>query len=141
MEDEPEPEPALSEDESIANEDEDIASTSVEMRVSSRPLILASPYFSRLLKGDWKESKGLQAQRCLRLEDSDWDADALEILMNIIHNRPRRVPKLISLEMLAKVAVLVDYYECLEVVEMFSPGWIARLKQNEPMLYSRDTML
>jgi len=43
--------------------------------------------------------------------------------------------------MLAKIAVLVDYYECLEVVEIFSRIWIDELKQTVPGTYSRDTML
>jgi hypothetical protein len=136
-----EPEPELSGDEAIANEDRDPVPTAVEMRVSSCHLRLASPHFKNLITGEWKESKAMQTQRCLRLEERDWDADALEILMNIIHNRARRVPRLINLEMLAKLAVLVDYYECLEVVEVFSPDWIAHLKQKEPMPYSRDTVL
>jgi hypothetical protein len=41
-----------------------------------------------------------------------WDAEAVQILMDIIHGRTRSVLKAPSLEMLAKIAVLVGYYEC-----------------------------
>lgn len=93
---------------------------SIEIWVSSRHLILASSHFRRMLKGQWEEAHSLQSNGCLRIEETDWDADALRIVMDIIHGRFRRVPKAISLEILAKIAVLVDYDECLEVVEMFS---------------------
>lgn len=39
----------------------------------------------------------------------DWDADALLILMHIMHGQTRRVPRSVSLELLAKIAVLPDH--------------------------------
>ncbi|OCK73849.1 hypothetical protein K432DRAFT_430359 [Lepidopterella palustris CBS 459.81] len=113
----------------------------IEIRVSSRHLILASSHFRRMLKGDWKEAKSLQLDGCLHIEETDWDADALRIVMDIIHGRFRRVPKVISLEMLAKIAVIVDYYECHEVVELFSSMWIQSLKHTVPASYSRNIIL
>jgi hypothetical protein len=62
-------------------------------------------------------------------------------LMDIFYGRTRKVPKPISLEMLAKIVVLVDYYECVEVVEIYSTIWIEDLKQSTPAIYSRDSML
>lgn len=38
------------------------------------------------------------------------------ILMNIIQGRNRSVPEIINLEMLARLAILVDYYDCHEVL-------------------------
>ena len=46
------------------------------------------------------------------------------ILMLIIHGRTRAVPRKISLKRLSEMAVLVDYYECYEAVEVFSDMWI-----------------
>ena len=46
------------------------------------------------------------------------------ILMMIIHGRTRAVPRKLSLKRLSEMAVLVDYYECYEVVEVFSDMWI-----------------
>lgn len=81
-------------------------------------------------------------QGCLRIKEKDWDAGALQILMDVIHGRTREVPKVISLETLAKIAILVDYYECLEVVvEMFSSKWMESLKSTIPEIFSRDVML
>jgi hypothetical protein len=43
--------------------------------------------------------------------------------------------------MLAKIAVLADYYKCVEVVEICSEIWINKLKKNLPERYSRDLIL
>jgi hypothetical protein len=61
--------------------------------------------------------------------------------MNIIHGRTRKIPRWVSLETLAKIAVLVDYYECLEVVEVFSEIWITQLKKDLPKMYAGDLIL
>ncbi|KAK4236172.1 hypothetical protein C8A03DRAFT_45785 [Achaetomium macrosporum] len=91
----------------------------MRMRVSSRHLILASPYFRAALNGRWQEAVSVSA-------------DSFLILMQIIHGRNRQVPRLVSLELLAKIAVLVDYYECYEVVEVFVALWFQGLKsQNQ----------
>ncbi|MCJ1307678.1 hypothetical protein MMC25_001326 [Agyrium rufum] len=134
------PKPLSTEDYRSAQIDDE-APPSTEIRVSSRHLILASSYFRRMLQGDWKEAKSLQSDESLLIEETEWDAVAVRIIMDLIHGQFRRVPKAISLEMLAKIAVVVDYYQCLEVVEIFSGAWIASLKQTVPESYSRNTML
>jgi hypothetical protein len=111
------------------------------MRVSSSHLALASPYFKRMLRGGWKEGHTLRSDGGVHLDVKEWDHEALLILMNIIHGHTRKVPRLVSLEVLAKIAVLVDYYECVEVVEVFSDMWINQLEKQPPRIYSRDLIL
>jgi hypothetical protein len=75
---------------------------------------------------------------------SDWDEEALFILLSIFHVRVRQIPATVSLEMLAKIAVLVDYYELVgaEVIERDTSGWIAHLRRVAiPSSYCRDLML
>lgn len=43
--------------------------------------------------------------------------------------------------MLAKVAVLADYYECKEAVNILADTWIKALEDNVPTTYSRDLFL
>ncbi|KAI9713226.1 MAG: hypothetical protein M1820_001212 [Bogoriella megaspora] len=113
----------------------------VTVRVCSRHLMLASPYFSRMLKGSLKEGNSIQNTGAVDVEVKDIYADALVILMNIIHGKTRSVPKEVDLDTLAKMAVLVDLYECAEAVEVFSDMWIAHLREALPSVYSRDTVL
>lgn len=112
----------------------------VRLRLSSKHLALASTYFKKMFQGPWKESHTLSGSPH-RIDASEWDADAILILMNIIHGRVRSVPRSIGLEMLAKIAVLVDYYNCHEVVELFSECWIRELSCDLPKEYCRDLIL
>lgn len=112
----------------------------VRLRVSSRHLILASPYFNRMLKGPWKESS-INSGSPYTVSASDWDVEALLILMNIIHGQVRKVPRSLSLEMIAKVAVIVDYYQCVEVVEIFAERWLMKLPVPSKRMYYRDLVL
>jgi hypothetical protein len=113
-------------------------------RVSSRHLMLASPWFKRAMtKEGWSESSRSQEDGLFHVRADDWDAEAFLILLNIIHLRNKKVPRTISLVQLAKIAVLVDYYECEEVMEMFLDVWSEPLKASAPIPlgYCRDLVL
>ncbi|KAH8883524.1 hypothetical protein GQ53DRAFT_752983 [Thozetella sp. PMI_491] len=114
----------------------------IRMLLSSKHLILASSYFRSILKGSWKET-AISAGEYIEITAAEWDTEALLIVMNIIHGHVRRVPRSISLEMLAKIAVLVDYYKCYEVVELFSDCWIESLVKQQllPQEHDRDLVL
>lgn len=94
-----------------------------------------------MLKGGWKEVHTLRSDGCGPLYVEGWDPDALLILMNIIHGRTRKIPRSVNLEMLANIAVLVDYYECVEVVEVFSEMWLNQLKEQSPKNGTRHHMI
>jgi hypothetical protein len=105
----------------------------IRLRVSSRHLTLASHYFATALNGPWREAAPASTDLSRQIFADDWDPEALLILMHIIHGRNRQVPRLIDLELLAKVAVLVDYYKCYEAVELFVELWLQELKGKLPL--------
>ncbi|KXJ90477.1 hypothetical protein Micbo1qcDRAFT_205314 [Microdochium bolleyi] len=107
-------------------------------RVSSRHLSLASPVFQQMLNGPWKEatSAATGSNERREIEASEWDTEATVVLMDIIHGHFSQVPRVISLELLAKIAILVDYYKCHEIVCLFSSIWIAELKKRETVSLS-----
>lgn len=113
----------------------------VQIRVSSHHLALASLYYMRMLKGKFKEAETLRENGIVEVEVEDIDADALLILMKIIHGKTRAVPKEIPLEVLAKIAVIVNWYQCHEAVEVFTDMWIAHLNTDLPKVYGRDAVL
>ena len=100
----------------------------IRLRVSSKHLILASSYFKAALNGPWTESVSISADGSRCISANDWDPEAFLILMHIIHGRNRHVPRVVSLELLAKIAVLVDYYNCMEAVEVFAEIWLPGLR-------------
>lgn len=112
----------------------------VRFRLSSRHLILASSYFNRMLKGPWKESN-VEPGCDFTISARDWDVEALLILMNIIHAQARKVPRKLSTELLAKVSVIVDYYQCNEVVEIYAERWLIGIPPVDANVLDRDMML
>lgn len=113
----------------------------IEFRVSSRHLILASPFFKTALSGPWEEANSSSTDGCRRIYAADWDPQAFLILMLTIHGRHRKVPRPISLELLAKTAVLVDYYGCHEAVEVSAKLWLQDLRSQLPVQPGRDLLL
>lgn len=116
-----------------ANEDQ-----RVHMRVSSKHLALASPVFRRMLSGPWQEAQNLAAGDKSEIETECWNVDAMLILMNIIHGRGPKVPREITLNTLAEIAVLVDYYECNEAVDVMAEIWMDKLLNSMPSTYCKD---
>lgn len=117
------------------------ADDSVKYLVSSRHLALASRYFSTKLSGPWIEAAVKHLDGCYHMDATEWDSDAFLILMQVIHGKTRSVPRRVDVDMLAKLAVLVDYYDCHEVIEIYCPIWINSLTDELPVSYGRDAVL
>ncbi|KAL2004644.1 hypothetical protein VTN00DRAFT_3380 [Thermoascus crustaceus] len=113
-------------------------SQKIYFRVSSRHLTLASAQFERRLKECWSEGHTLRSEGYIEMPVTDCDPEALLTLLNIIHGHTRRVPRSLDVESLTKIAILVDYYECYEAVEIFSDMWIDRLEGEVPTTYSSE---
>ncbi|KAH8663761.1 hypothetical protein BGZ61DRAFT_462586 [Ilyonectria robusta] len=109
------------------------------MRVSSRHLILTSPVFQTMLDGPFKEGTICESGR--QIITRTWDVEAMTIILNIIHGRHREVPRSLSLETLAKLAVVVDYYEFHEVVEVFVDVWLNTSTKDLPTAYGKESTL
>ncbi|KAI1769605.1 hypothetical protein GGR53DRAFT_8209 [Hypoxylon sp. FL1150] len=122
----------------LENDEEDISAKTITYRVSSRHLSLASGR-SRKMRHQWEQHKGPDGYFHISVED--WDSDALLTILNIIHLRHKQVPRSVSLEMLSKLAVIVDYFEFHEAVEVFSKLWMDDLQHAVPNAYDRDLIL
>ncbi|KIL84609.1 hypothetical protein FAVG1_12136 [Fusarium avenaceum] len=112
----------------------------IRMLVSGKHLALASSYFEKMFAGPYTEGKtnhsGLR-----QVIANDWDPEAFNIILTIIHGYHRDVPRSLSLEMLAKLAMIVDYYQCHESVELYGDIWLANLESQIPTVYGRDCIL
>ncbi|OGM40339.1 hypothetical protein ABOM_011242 [Aspergillus bombycis] len=112
----------------------------VRILVSSSHLTSASPVFKSALDGTWKEGHTLRTAGSVNITVDGWDLEALLILLRICHCKNDQVPRTLSLELLAKVTVLVDYYQCFNVLRFFADTWISCLEQNFPTQYSRKIL-
>ncbi|KAI2780609.1 hypothetical protein F4815DRAFT_469637 [Daldinia loculata] len=113
----------------------------VQFLLSSRHLSLASGYFKNILRGPWKEATPTSPDGRLCVDAEDWDENSMLLLMRIIHGHNYKVPKSMTLEEVAKVAVLVDYYQCHEAVMMWSDAWIDKLPNHKGGAFDRDAVL
>ncbi|KAF4342042.1 hypothetical protein FBEOM_3973 [Fusarium beomiforme] len=105
-------------------------SIELRCRVSSAHLMLASPVFKAMLDGPFTESSRNKDGR-FEVKTVECSAEALLILLDIIHGHHRGVPKTLDLPLLTEMAILVDYYECHEITEIFADNWIASVIQED----------
>ena len=82
---------------------------------------------------NWKEGVPDKVDGLYHILTEDWDETALGILLSVLHHRNRQVPRSVSLEMLAKVTVLIDYYDCAEAAELSTEIWVGYVRKNYPV--------
>jgi hypothetical protein len=124
----------------VANTEE----AEVSYYVSRRHLVSASSTLDRMISGtDWKEGIRDENDGLYHVSARDWDSEALLYMLQILHLRNGQVPRTIPLEMLAKIAVLIDFYDCAEALESFTERWIEYLRGTAPVpsYFCRDLML
>jgi hypothetical protein len=113
----------------------------VRIQVSAKHLILASPVFKKALTGKWKEGSTFVGTGSVEITTESWDVEAFLILLRILHCQHHKLPKRVSLELAAKIAVLADYYECNDLVGFIRDAWITCLREELPSTYSRNLIL
>ncbi|KAF5604848.1 hypothetical protein FPCIR_701 [Fusarium pseudocircinatum] len=117
----------------------------VRMRVSSKHLTLGSKVFRAMLRGSWAEASLSTYSRDSprQLATSDWDAKALAIVLDAMHGRFRHIPKDVNLVLLARIATIVDYYQCYESMELISNLWLSQQSVTQENIdrYSKSSLL
>lgn len=63
----------------------------------------------------------------------DWDGEALLCVLQVLHLHNSQVPRTVSLEMLAKIAVLVDFYKCADTAGPYNLSILS------PVVYHKQT--
>lgn len=90
-------------------------------RVSSAHLALASPVFKAMVD---RSSATIDLSSRSKSGFSQY-AEALLILLDVIHGHHKSVPKAMSLELLIELWRLIDSHQCHEAVEMYVDHWVA----------------
>ena len=136
-----EEEPAVTEEPTETGVDEQQEEVWPRIQVSAKHLTLASPVFKNILTGGWKESVTYLQQGSVEITAESWDIEALLILLRIIHCQYYHIPRKLTLEVLAKVAVVAEYYDCRETVRFLGHIWISALEERIPSTDCRDLIL
>ncbi|KAF7165289.1 hypothetical protein CNMCM5623_009511 [Aspergillus felis] len=145
-------EPMLSSSDSEASNDEPAngsvdevdsipSKADIRIQLSAKHLMLASPVFKKALTGKWKEGSTFVGTGSVEITTESWDVEAFLILFRILHCQHHKLPKRVSLELAAKIAVLADYYECNDLVGFIRDAWITCLREELPTTYSRNLIL
>ncbi|KAJ5775855.1 uncharacterized protein N7511_000866 [Penicillium nucicola] len=113
----------------------------VRIQVSAKHLIFASSVFKKILTGGWKENITYLQKGSVEITTESWDTEAFLILLRAIHGQYYYIPRKLTLEMLAKVAVIADYYECKTALFIMKDIWIDNLEESIPPTVSRDLIL
>lgn len=119
---------------------EDGATVDIRFHVSSTHLILSSPIFANMLNGGWSESQRNSEDR-YEIITTEWSAEALFILLNIIHGHHRFVANHIDFNTIVGLAMICDFYKCQEKVETFVDNWLAPFQMEKPTSLSPGTTM
>lgn len=117
-------------------------SESLTYLLSSRHLSLASPVFKAMLSGVWAEGKKDESDGLFHLQAQEWDSEALATVLNIVHGRWSLVPETTTLQKLASIATIVDYYDIRESMQLISSLWMKEFARSlVPNSWCRETIL
>lgn len=122
------------------------AKPEVRIKVSGKHLSMASPMFERIISGSSKESVQINGTPAVEIHVEGWDIEAFLILMNILHCKPQELPAQASVELVARLGILAEYYECVAVVRFYVVNWMTpTLMEMVPSTtgdtYMRDLMV
>ena len=100
-----------------------LVSKSRAFLVSSKAMAMASTVFDQELRTQAQFLPGPAGLRILCMDDTL--SEALEVILNIIHHKGGRiVPAKLSLDELAKLAIIVEKYSLAGVVRSWAYRWI-----------------
>lgn len=96
----------------------------VHMKVSSKHMMLASPVFKAMLTSSFSEGETLRNTGRVEIPLPDDDTTVFTIILDIIHGRGKRVPRVVPLRLLALLSTAIDKYQLQEPIAIFSDMWI-----------------
>ena len=91
--------------------------------------------------GNFREAAELKDRQRSVLEIDTSNAIPLLIVILIIHGKTRTIPRKVSLRIFTDIVMVVEYYGCHEVIEVFSELWLGHLEQTDlPKTYDEDAL-
>lgn len=107
----------------------------IQYQVSGKCIKSASPVLQQVMGA---LSNGEQEMILL----SSFDSEALLILLNILHWRLDKVPRMVSLELLAKITIISGNLGCHGLLEDHARRWMSALRDTiHNLRYSRDLVI
>lgn len=117
----------VSTDAAVSNSNDAKPTEKLRIRVSSKVLSLASPYFMRMLQGEFKEAQDLRSGHLVQVNTENCGTKALLILLSIFHTCGHEVPESIDFETAFELASLIDMWLCHDATKFHIKIWASRL--------------
>ncbi|KAM0323548.1 hypothetical protein ACHAQA_008829, partial [Verticillium albo-atrum] len=96
------------------------------LRVHSLFVTTASKVFKAMLCHNFKEGQQLAEQGSIEVALPEDNADAIEIVFNIIHGRNNMVREILAPGELLQVAIICDKYDCTVSLTFAIQAWLSR---------------
>ncbi|PYH85850.1 hypothetical protein BO82DRAFT_420396 [Aspergillus uvarum CBS 121591] len=112
------------------------------IRVSTKHLIRASPFFARVCPGREQESTVPSCSRECLPDFEGLKLESVLILMRIIHGQASVLPEVIDFSTLVDLAVLADRCQCAPLARYFALQWVDNLTTatERPSEYGKEVM-
>ena len=93
------------------------------------------------MAGNWIEATTVYPDGLRHVDMEGFDAEAFEAVLYVIHGKNSKVIRKVQVDMLCKVAVVVDDLQCREAVEAVAWYWISPHTTRQCLLYGRALVL
>lgn len=112
------------------------ADHSLSFKVHASFLREASPVFTSLLSPKFAEGQALMSNPSALCEINlcDDDPDCMQLVLNVIHGKSKKLPQRVSAHQIVDLALIVDKYFLHEVMELPLDRWLTPTKHDD--LYS-----
>ncbi|KDN68927.1 hypothetical protein CSUB01_11625 [Colletotrichum sublineola] len=95
-----------------------------QLLVHSKVLVIASPYFATLFGPVFQEGRTAKQENCPRIKLEEDDAEAMEIVLSLLHFKAKDEYKNIEPRLLALVARASDKYGCNTTLSPWIFRWL-----------------
>ena len=97
----------------------------VQLRVASQALRGVSKPLNSMLSPTYSEGQDLDESCPKDVALPEDDANAFELVCNVIHHRNRYLPNVVNPEEVEQIAVLSEKYDCIEAMRFAAKAWLS----------------
>lgn len=107
--------------------------------VSSRQVLLVSPYFENIFNGSFREAVVDPITGKFHVSANDWNPAVLMLAVNMVHLKIKNIPNNLRLATLVNLMVLTDYCDMESALTTVAYKYVSRLPaKDRPKYYGKE---
>lgn len=127
-----------SEESSAHNPIYELGTADIEVRVSSRHLSLASPYFKTLFSSKFKEGAGLHNHGFAKIPMTDDHIDGIMLILRSLHYQ-HDIPN-ISPSLMLQIAWTANKFDLASPIKYWSREWLKKVESHIPTQWNPEVI-